>query len=48
MKLGPDVFAGQQPQVAIGKWEWQRAKSLGAWTLVGTTGRFDSFSGEFG
>jgi predicted cupin superfamily sugar epimerase len=47
MKLGPDVFVGQQPQVAIGKWEWQRAKSLGAWTLVGTTGRFDSLSRKF-
>ncbi|KAL2136968.1 hypothetical protein VTI74DRAFT_11150 [Chaetomium olivicolor] len=35
--LGPDVFAGQQPQVAIAKWEWQRARSLGDWTLVGTT-----------
>ena len=41
MKLGPDVFAGQQPQVAIGKWEWQRARSWGTWTLVGTTGMFD-------
>jgi predicted cupin superfamily sugar epimerase len=36
--LGPDVFDGQQPQVAIAKWEWQQARSLGAWTLVGTTG----------
>ncbi|KAL2169537.1 hypothetical protein VTG60DRAFT_5930 [Thermothelomyces hinnuleus] len=35
--LGPDVFDGQQPQVAIAKWEWQRARSLGDWTLVGTT-----------
>ncbi|KAL2193104.1 RmlC-like cupin domain-containing protein [Corynascus similis CBS 632.67] len=35
--LGPDVFAGQQPQVAIAKWEWQRARSCGDWTLVGTT-----------
>ncbi|KAK3307828.1 RmlC-like cupin domain-containing protein [Chaetomium strumarium] len=35
--LGPDVFAGQQPQVAIPTWEWQRARSLGKWTLVGTT-----------
>ncbi|KAK3296631.1 RmlC-like cupin domain-containing protein [Chaetomium fimeti] len=37
VKLGPDVFAGQQPQLAIGKWEWQRARSWGDWTLVGTT-----------
>lgn len=40
VKLGPDVFSGQQPQLAIGKWEWQRARSWGDWTLVGTTGRF--------
>jgi predicted cupin superfamily sugar epimerase len=38
--LGPDIFHGQAPQVAIGKWQWQSAKSLGAWTLVGTTGMF--------
>jgi predicted cupin superfamily sugar epimerase len=36
--LGPDVFDGQQPQVVIQKSEWQSARSLGAWTLVGTTG----------
>ncbi|KAK3389282.1 RmlC-like cupin domain-containing protein [Podospora didyma] len=35
--LGPDVFDKQQPQVVIAQWEWQRAKSLGDWTLVGTT-----------
>lgn len=39
VKLGQDIFDGQQPQVAIGKWEWQRARSCGAWTLVGTTGK---------
>jgi len=40
--LGPDIFAEPQqvPQVKIAKWEWQRAKSLGDWTLVGTTGVF--------
>ncbi|KAK3352530.1 RmlC-like cupin domain-containing protein [Lasiosphaeria hispida] len=37
VKLGPDVFEGQSPQVAIRKWEWQSARSLGSWTLVGTT-----------
>lgn len=42
--LGPDVFAEQQPQVAIAKWEWQRARSLGEWTLVGTTGVFPLFA----
>lgn len=38
--LGPDVFAndGQRPQVVVRKGEWQRARSLGEWTLVGTTG----------
>jgi uncharacterized protein len=40
MKLGPDVFAGEQPQVVVGAWEWQRARSHGEWTLVGTTGEF--------
>ncbi len=36
--LGPDVFSGQSPQVVVGSWEWQRARSQGDWTLVGTTG----------
>lgn len=36
--LGPDVFDGQAPQVAIQRGEWQSARSLGEWTLVGTTG----------
>ncbi|KAI1085442.1 RmlC-like cupin domain-containing protein [Whalleya microplaca] len=35
--LGPDIFDGQQPQVAISKLQWQSAKSHGNWTLVGTT-----------
>ncbi|KAL1872741.1 hypothetical protein Daus18300_004287 [Diaporthe australafricana] len=35
--LGPDIFDGERPQVAIGKGEWQSARSLGEWTLVGTT-----------
>ncbi|KAI4861887.1 RmlC-like cupin domain-containing protein [Hypoxylon rubiginosum] len=35
--LGPDVFDGQQPQVAIPKGTWQSALSHGRWTLVGTT-----------
>ncbi|KAH8884915.1 DUF985 domain protein [Thozetella sp. PMI_491] len=35
--LGPDVFNGQRPQFAIASWQWQRAQSLGDWTLVGTT-----------
>ncbi|KAI1096608.1 RmlC-like cupin domain-containing protein [Rostrohypoxylon terebratum] len=35
--LGPDVFNGQQPQIAIPKGTWQSALSHGEWTLVGTT-----------
>ncbi|KAI6090327.1 cupin superfamily protein [Hypoxylon rubiginosum] len=35
--LGPDVFNGQQPQIAIPKGTWQSALSHGKWTLVGTT-----------
>ncbi|ROW01725.1 hypothetical protein VSDG_02128 [Cytospora chrysosperma] len=37
LTLGPDIFDNQQPQVAIEKGEWQQARSLGNWTLVGTT-----------
>lgn len=29
----------QRPQGFVGRWEWQSARSLGAWTLVGTTGK---------
>ena len=32
--LGPDLRAGQQPQVTVPKDHWQTAESLGAWTLV--------------
>jgi predicted cupin superfamily sugar epimerase len=35
--LGPDVFAGERPQVVVARNQWQSARSLGAWTLVGTT-----------
>jgi len=42
--LGPDVFKkGQAPFLVIDAWEWQRAKSLGDWTLVGTTGEFTNY-----
>lgn len=37
--LGPNIFRGQAPQIVIGKQQWQSAKSLGRWTLVGTTGK---------
>lgn len=38
LTLGPDIFDDQQPQAVVQKGEWQRARSLGNWTLVGTTG----------
>ncbi|KAK0644548.1 RmlC-like cupin domain-containing protein [Cercophora newfieldiana] len=37
VKLGPDLFAGERPQVVVGRGEWQRGRSWGGWTLVGTT-----------
>jgi len=33
-RLGPDVLAGQQPQVVIPPHWWQTAESLGRFTLV--------------
>ena len=35
--LGPDLAAGQRPQQVIRANEWQAARSLGDWTLVGCT-----------
>jgi predicted cupin superfamily sugar epimerase len=35
--LGPDLIAGERPQIIVEKGVWQTAKSLGAWTLVGCT-----------
>ena len=35
--LGPDVTAGQVPQIVVPAHVWQTATSLGAWTLVGCT-----------
>ncbi|EQK98247.1 RmlC-like jelly roll fold protein [Ophiocordyceps sinensis CO18] len=35
--LGPDVFNEQAPQVVVPRGTWQSARSLGPWTLVGTT-----------
>ncbi|MEM6534860.1 MAG: cupin domain-containing protein [Pseudomonadota bacterium] len=32
--LGPDLRAGQRPQVSVPSHYWQTAESLGAWTLV--------------
>jgi predicted cupin superfamily sugar epimerase len=35
--LGPDLAAGQRPQVVVPAGDWQAAEPLGAWTLVGCT-----------
>jgi len=35
--LGRDVSAGQRPQIIVAPYEWQAARSLGEWTLVGCT-----------
>jgi len=35
--LGPDLLAGQSPQVVVPKGWWQAAEPQGAWTLVGCT-----------
>ncbi|MDB5557698.1 MAG: hypothetical protein JWQ36_632 [Enterovirga sp.] len=35
--LGPELAAGQRPQITVPTGWWQSATSLGAWTLVGCT-----------
>jgi predicted cupin superfamily sugar epimerase len=35
--LGPDLASGQRPQAIVPAHAWQNARSLGAYTLVGTT-----------
>ncbi|RGP67078.1 hypothetical protein FSPOR_6134 [Fusarium sporotrichioides] len=35
--MGADLFGGQRPQAVVASHEWQSARSLGEWTLVGTT-----------
>ncbi len=35
--LGVDLPAGQRPQAVVPAGSWQRARSLGPWTLVGCT-----------
>ena len=35
--LGPDLVAGEAPQVIVPPHAWQAATSTGAWTLVGCT-----------
>ncbi len=36
-RLGPDLAAGERPQAVVPARNWQRAESLGAFTLVGCT-----------
>lgn len=36
-RLGPDILAGQRPQLVIPAGHWQTAESLGRWTLCGCT-----------
>ena len=36
-RLGPDIAAGQRPQLVVPAGHWQTATSLGEWTLVGCT-----------
>jgi predicted cupin superfamily sugar epimerase len=35
--LGPDLMAGQNPQLIVPEQHWQAAASTGDWTLVGCT-----------
>lgn len=37
IRMGGNLAAGDRPQAAVPKGCWQRAKSLGSWTLVGCT-----------
>ncbi len=47
-RLGPDLGAGEAPQIVVPRDHWQSARSTGAWTLVGCTVspgfRFDGFT----
>ena len=36
-QLGPDVLAGEAPQIVVPAGHWQAARSLGAYTLVSCT-----------
>jgi len=36
-RLGPGLASGECPQAIVAAGDWQMAKSLGAWTLVGCT-----------
>jgi predicted cupin superfamily sugar epimerase len=36
-RLGPALASGERPQIVVAAGDWQMAKSLGDWTLVGCT-----------
>lgn len=36
-ELGPDVHAGQAPQIVVPDGVWQGSSSAGEWSLIGTT-----------
>lgn len=36
-RLGSSLITGERPQVVVPSRQWQRARSLGTWTLVGCT-----------
>jgi uncharacterized protein len=36
-RLGPDVLAGDGPQMTVAAHHWQAARTTGDWTLVGCT-----------
>ena len=48
--LGPDLTAGQRPAVVVEGGRWQGSRTLGAWSLVGTTmaPRFEIVDFELG
>ena len=37
VELGTDLFSAQRPQAVVPAGVWQRARSLGNWSLVGCT-----------
>ena len=37
IRLGPGLGGGERPQAVVPAGHWQRARSLGDWTLVGCT-----------
>lgn len=36
-RLGPDLLAGEAPQILVPAHQWQAAETTGDWTLVGCT-----------